>query len=220
MVKYRELRVVEEQERAGGKRKERAASSSTSPPPSLSLVLFPSSNFPLTPSLLLFVHPSADIIFHSYHSLGLSLGFSPILPSCPLIQIDLFNPPSSPAPSTTKKPTFLPALQSLLPAPLLRTSTARELLLSELGEPSRKGGGEPNLGRLGLGVWMEWEREREGGATNGEAQGVGTEVGKGEKEDGDKKRGLKVEFDERGAGCWERDRLDKAVWRECGLFLS
>ncbi|KAL7418125.1 hypothetical protein BDY24DRAFT_10405 [Mrakia frigida] len=158
----------------------------------------------------------SDIIFHSYHSLGLSLGFSPILPSCPLIQIDLFNPPSSPAPSTTKKPIFHPALRSLLPAPLLRTSTARELLLSELGEPSRKGGGEPNLGRLGLGVWMEWEREREEGSTSGEAQ----EVGKEEKEDGDKKRGLKVEFDERGAGCWERDRLDKAVWRECGLFLS
>ena len=56
---------------------------------------------------------------------------------------------------------------------------------------------------------MEWEREM---------AGDGEEAVEG-KEGDRKKRGMKVEFDERGAGCWERDRLDKAAWRGCGLFL-
>ena len=56
---------------------------------------------------------------------------------------------------------------------------------------------------------MEWE---------GEGKGDGDH----EKENGGKKgrrRGLKVEFEEKGQGCWERERLDKARWKEAGLYV-
>jgi len=60
---------------------------------------------------------------------------------------------------------------------------------------------------------MEWERD----LTDGAGEEVVGNVSEGTEK---KKRGMKVEFDERGAGCWERDRLDKAAWRGCGLFLT
>ena len=49
-----------------------------------------------------------------------------------------------------------------------------------------------------MGVWMEWETD--------------VEEDKG-------KRVLTVEFEEKGQGCWEKDRLDKARWKEAGLYV-
>lgn len=96
--------------------------------------------------------------------------------------------------ATSHKPSFLPCNSQILPSPLRRDSTALEIL-SHLGEPTRKGGGEANLGKIGPGVWLEWTNLAEG------------------------KRGMMLEFEERGAGCWEHDRLGKARWKSAMLFV-
>lgn len=140
----------------------------------------------------------ADTTYHAYHPLGLSLSFSPASKSSAqpvLSQIDIYNPPPpDSAPKTlSKKRTYAPTPAELLPFPLTATSDALAVL-DTFGEPTRKGGGQAHLGSIGPGVWLEWVNLEDG------------------------TKGLMLEFEERGEGVWERDRLGKSRWKGGMLF--
>lgn len=145
--------------------------------------------------------------YHIHHALGLSLGFAPTAKgstSLGLDQLDFYNPPP-PAPTTAARPSlsYSKCPATLLPPPLTPDMTVVELL-SHLGEPTRKGGGAGNLGKISPGIFLEW--------TNLELST--SETGS----EGVRKLGLLVEFDERGQGCWAKDRLEVAVWRSASIF--
>jgi hypothetical protein len=97
------------------------------------------------------------------------------------------------------------------------------------------------MGKMGGGVWLEWgdleeavrltaaKKEAEGGGKEEAAkggkpvmavEGEAKDAGEKEKKKKKQKRGLMLEFDERGAGCWERERLGVSVWKTGMLFLS
>ncbi|CED84396.1 hypothetical protein [Phaffia rhodozyma] len=140
-----------------------------------------------------------DTTYLAYHTLGLSLSFTPPKPTgaSVLSQIDIYNPPprsSVPTKTTSRNPTYVSTPQQILPHPLSSTTNALDVL-DAFGEPTRKGGGQAHLGSIGPGVWLEWTNLQEG------------------------KYGLMLEFEERGEGVWERDRLGKSRWKGGMLFI-
>lgn len=86
----------------------------------------------------------------------------------------------------------------------LASETTGADLVSVLGEPTRKGGGEALKGGgasgLGPGAWMEWTATMHDRRFNLMVELMGTDV--------------------RGAGRWEKDKGGAAVWGVCTLSLA
>lgn len=85
----------------------------------------------------------------------------------------------------------------------LDTSTTGAQLVSQLGEPYRKGGGEPMKGGgasgLGPGAWMEWNMEHEGRPIQVMVEMAGQAA--------------------RGLDRWEKERAGAALWGVCTFAL-
>jgi hypothetical protein len=86
----------------------------------------------------------------------------------------------------------------------LTTSTTGIDLVKQLGEPHRKGGGEPMKGGgasgLGPGAWMEWNARYQGKAIQIMIEMAGQEA--------------------RGRDRWEKEQAGKARWGVCTFALA
>ncbi|GAA5887833.1 hypothetical protein JCM16303_007352 [Sporobolomyces ruberrimus] len=183
--------------------------------PELSSLLSPlvpssSSTSPSLPPPTIASYP--DIVYLSYHSLGLSLSFEPTISSYKpryklssldqleveklyCVGIDVYNHESSEeedAKSTSSGYLPFPRYPILLPPPSSSSSASRipllpstigKSLVSTYGEPLRKGGGDTK----GMGIWTEWTKE-----------------------------GIMVEWKSGGLGAWEKGGETK--WRVLSLF--
>ncbi|GAA5927448.1 hypothetical protein JCM10213_003473 [Rhodosporidiobolus nylandii] len=168
------------------------------------------------------IKPFPDIIYHTYHPLGLSLQFSPVPPFSPssrstpadlasaassnllrLTGLDIYNHTTAPPPDKhgrVRKSEYgaFPGFPIVLPGGAeVNPGTTGKELVERMGEPKRKGGGTGAT--PGMGIWTEWSVE------------VEVEEGKGSRE-----VKVMVEWASSGLQAWEKG--GEAGWRVLSVY--